>query len=187
MASALGVVTDFEISAGPKEGDRRGRVIRTQDARRNRPPAQNSPRNRLAHRLSGARWGQSPPIHSVGFWVDSAMIPSSSQNPTLGTGVERPRWADSRPTRVAQGTAGIGRRPGIGRYGGSPHLRPKRASTALKFVLLGRLCCAQSGARSVHRLTARLHRLHGQAHSQRARSRRSLRRARASRRREAPS
>jgi hypothetical protein len=32
-------------------------------------------------------------------------------------------WAESRPTGVAQGTAGIGRRPGIRRYAVSPHFR----------------------------------------------------------------
>ena len=42
---------------------------------------------------------------------------------------ERLRWADSRPIGFAQGTAGIGRIPGNGRYGVSPHLRPKEAST----------------------------------------------------------
>ena len=36
-------------------------MTRAQDARRNRPPAQNSSRNRLAHRLSGARQGLSQP------------------------------------------------------------------------------------------------------------------------------
>ena len=33
--------------------------------------------------------------------------------------------AESRPTDVAQGTAGIGRKAGIRRYAVSPHLRPK--------------------------------------------------------------
>jgi hypothetical protein len=48
--------------------------------------------------------GLSPPqIHSVGFWEDSAMIPSSSQKPTLVTGVERPRRVDSGCGAVALG------------------------------------------------------------------------------------
>lgn len=51
-----------------KEGDRRGRVIRTQDARRNRPPAQNSSRNRLAHRLSGPRRGLSRLLVKIQRW-----------------------------------------------------------------------------------------------------------------------
>jgi len=37
---------------------------------------------------------------------------------------DRLKWAESRPTGVAQETAGIGRRPGIRRYAASPHLRP---------------------------------------------------------------
>jgi hypothetical protein len=41
-------------------------------------------------------------------------------------GHERLNWAESRPTGVAQGTAGIAQRPGIRRYAVSPHLRPKR-------------------------------------------------------------
>ena len=49
--------TKAENHRRAKEGDRRGRVIRAQDARRNRPPAQNSSSNRVAHRLSGARRG----------------------------------------------------------------------------------------------------------------------------------
>ena len=40
-------------------------------------------------------------------------------DPDLG----RLNWAESRPTGVAQGTAGIGRRPGIPRYSVSPHFR----------------------------------------------------------------
>jgi hypothetical protein len=36
-------------------------------------------------------------------------------------------WAESRPTGVAQGAAGIGWRPGIRRYAVSPHLRPNRS------------------------------------------------------------
>ena len=54
-----------------KEGDRRSRVIRAQDTRRNRSPAQNSSRNRVADRLSGPRRGVSQSqILSVGFWED---------------------------------------------------------------------------------------------------------------------
>jgi len=59
------------------KGDRRSRVIRAQDPRRNRPPAQNSSRNRLTHRFSGARGGLSPAqILSVLFREHSAMTPS---------------------------------------------------------------------------------------------------------------
>jgi hypothetical protein len=39
----------------------------------------------------------------------------------LAEGLKR---AESRPTGVAQGTAGLGRRPGIRLYAVSPHLRP---------------------------------------------------------------
>jgi hypothetical protein len=46
-----------------------------------------------------------------------------------GSSGERHKRADSQPIGVAQGTARIGRRPGIGRYGVPPHLRPLQTSS----------------------------------------------------------
>jgi hypothetical protein len=60
---------------------------------------------------------------------------SRRKAPVADRGLGRLKWAESGLTGVAQGTAGIGRKPDIRRYAASPHLRSKQASTEARQAL----------------------------------------------------
>jgi hypothetical protein len=78
--------------------------------------------------------GLEPKFHlkmKIGGWRRNCRVPPTSaigrSPPIHRANREGQERVESRPTGVGQGTAGIGRRPGIRRYAVSPRLRPDRS------------------------------------------------------------